>query len=152
MENILEEIKTTEDRDRLLEEVDLLLISLFKKQDNTFDSVMQGKVRIRIANAIMSEIASEGINKEEFLKELKQKAENMNIIKFILAYDPPYSSVKVFSNFVKKTLDKTLLIEFQYDPDIIAGAKIIYNGRYIDLSVTESFNQTLESLQKKTVL
>jgi hypothetical protein len=152
MENILEQIKTTADRDTLLEEIDILLSSLYENGGNAFDSVMNAKVRAWAANAISNEITNSGVEKQECLKKIRAEVEKMDTVTMILAYDPPYSSIEVISLFIKKKFGQALLVNFKYDPEIIAGCKIIYGGKYKDLSVVEKFNQTLSSLQNNKAL
>lgn len=111
----LTNIYTSLDRDLMLYEIEL-----FKRQD-------------------YSEIRSsslEFLRNNEDINLLKKTLKSLDLINVTLAIEPTQSIIEIISNFFKKSLNREILLDLSYDPNLIGGAVFIYNGKYLDLSIS----------------
>lgn len=57
------------------------------------------------------------------------------IVKIALAYYPPRTHILQFAKLLRAKLDPNCILEITYDPQLIGGATIKYNGTVYDGSV-----------------
>jgi hypothetical protein len=148
MEHILEQLHTESERDLLLEEIDTLLASLYENQGHSFDSILRAHVRSWIRDLMLADFTREETDREAYLKKLRSLAVALPSVTLVLAYDPPYSSIELFSRYIKKEKGSSVLIRIQYNPELLAGAQIVSDGKYKDLSLRPQFLETMKDLQK----
>lgn len=129
-------LQTTEDRRILLKEIDLLLESLYKQNDQSFEKVSQNNVRNQTM-VYLEKIFLEKPDKDVVLKELKKILESVDILELTIALEPTRQLIDRVSDWVKKNLSEGTLIRFEIDKRIVAGSKIIYKGSYHDFSISK---------------
>jgi hypothetical protein len=147
---IIKRLRTKEETYQILDEVDLLLKTIYQNTSK-YDDIIINDIRKWVKDMITSEIEKEKIDKEEYLKGLKEVINKLKVLDLTISFDPSSSTVNHISSWVRQNLGETVIINFIYDPKIIAGATISYNGRYIDLSLLAKFNQSFEEISGKII-
>ncbi|GAF70006.1 unnamed protein product [marine sediment metagenome] len=153
--HILSKIKTTEEADKLNEEIDLLLNSFFEEREpgqTGFDYALKNKVRAWLSSILSEELSKEGVDTEFFLEELKKKLTTFKILKLDLAFEPTEAVIERMSLFARKNISEDVLLEINHLPNLIGGAVIIYEGEYRDFSlkkpVEEEFRKNREEIME----
>jgi len=141
-------LETTEDRDELLEVVDLLLSGLYQKKEKTFESILESQVPLPIRNAIRKDLTDFQIEKDNYLNQLKLLSKKMQIVTLTIAFSPSYTTINTISALIKKKYGELTLIECGYAPSIIAGVTVVYDGKYYDFSVRKKFDQVMDNLRE----
>ena len=90
---ILTKVRTKEEALQLEHEVDLLLESLYKADGGSYELALQKNVRGWVANAIKATLEKEMLEKDEFLKGLKEKIKKLKVLKLTLAFDAPDATI-----------------------------------------------------------
>jgi hypothetical protein len=147
---IIQQLRTKEETYYLLDEVDLLLKTIYRSTSK-YDDVLINDTRKWVADIITNEMEKEKIGKEEYLKGLKGEINKLKVLDLTISFEPSNSTVNHISSWVKENLGETIIINFINDPKIIAGAMISYNGRYIDLSLLTKFNQSFAEISGKII-
>ncbi len=137
-DEILKTLKTKEERILILDEIRILTDSLYKEGDNSFESVIGKRVRKQTSDFFSGVFTNQKINKEEYFQALELKINEIEVLEVSLAYIPSANSISLISNWITKNLG-SFLIDFKYDPTLIAGGVIIYKGKYLDLSLRKKF-------------
>lgn len=146
-EAVLSRLKTKKECQELLSEIDILINSLYTQQDGGFESALHTHVRAWVAKSILEDLASGNKNKEEYLKNIREEAEKIDPIVICVAYDPPDSSIELWSEIIKKNRGSNSIIDIHFDPELIAGAKITCGGKYKDYTLKKTFNEYMEKLK-----
>ncbi|MFV1916995.1 MAG: F0F1 ATP synthase subunit delta [Patescibacteria group bacterium] len=147
--DISAKVRTTQEVTRLEEEVDLLLASVYKVDKGTFEEVLDRQVRVWIAQAIKEKMAKEGIGKEEFLRDLKEKIGKIKVLRVTLAFELTEASLDRLHNWVAANVEGSTVFEISYNPTLLAGAIVTYEGRYKDYSLRKKFSGYFETNGKK---
>ncbi len=145
---ILQLINTVDDRDLVLNEIDILRSSLFQQKGEAFDSVLKAKVRAWVRSHILINLESEQISKETYLTYLKEELIKMEIVILELAFEPSLTSVETLALTVKKIRGNSCLLDIRYNPELIAGVRISFKGKYKDFSMKEKFEEVMGGVSK----
>lgn len=146
--NLLSRIRTTEEKDKLLQEVELLLQSLYEQRGVGFDSTLTAKVRAWVAEVIRREINKAG-SREDYLEKLKDILVSLKKLTLTLGFEPTDKSLDKFASFVLKKKGEGIVLEIIYDPKIIAGAIIVYEGNYRDFSLKKVFEREINAKENE---
>lgn len=139
-------VRTKKEADLLITEIDLLLQSFFHVKDG-FDKTLKSNIRIETATEIKRFIQEKSLKPNEikkYLEDLKSKLKNYEILTLTLAIAPSEKIVESISTWARKNIQENILLELLYEHSIIAGATIIFKGRYKD----HSFKKPLEEFFK----
>lgn len=118
--DFLTDINTTEDKDKLLYEIEL-----FKRQD--YGNIRNSTLEFLTGTADLKKI-------EEYLKSLE-------VLGVILAIAPTASILEIILESLKRTVGKSLILDVSVDENLIGGAVFIYKGKYQDFSLLNTLNQ-----------
>lgn len=117
----LELLRTKAERDLFVEEIEQMENSLYKGKG--------------------LELSEE---KKQMLSEVMNKAKALKVVSLTLAIPPRRETVEAVWRWLKQNLGIDLLIEIEVDSELIAGAQVAFNGRFIDASLKkemESFSK-----------
>ncbi len=138
---ILSQIRTKEDADLLLGEIDNLLVSLYRVKGSMFEEVLREKVRVGVAQVITGAVPKSIPGKEEFLRGLKECLGELKPLKLTLAFEPTSQTVEKIFSWVCQNLDENIVLEIDTDQSILAGAIVTFEGAYEDLSLRSVFEE-----------
>lgn len=142
---IIYKIKTIEDQNRIREELELLKESLFEGGEHSFDATMHSNVRAFVAEIVEKEVSEKKMTKKDYLEELLKQIKNMEVMKVYLSFEPTLLTLEKFSKYVKANISKNIIMDINYDPNLIAGTKFIFKGLYKDFSYLKMFEANWHS-------
>lgn len=142
-EALIERIRTTDEKDLLLGEIQLLLTSAYEA-DAGFDSTLKSKVRSWVSTAIKNDLAANQIGQKDYLEGLKKRLAGLKVLTLILAFEPTDVSIDKFIFFARENIDNDIILETQFDPKILGGVIIIFQGRYKDFSLKKILTSEFE--------
>jgi F0F1-type ATP synthase delta subunit len=152
MNPIFEKIRTSEERDKLIGEIDILIDALYQNSNQGFDAVLKNKVRAWVSDIIKIETSKEGIEVESYLKKLKTDLLSLSDIKLVLAFEPTDSFIDKISAFFRKNIDQNLVLDISYNPGILGGCIVIHKGKYKDLSLKRIYEEEYAKIRQELFL
>jgi len=131
-------IKTTEDRDAILNSIDILSDSLYKTK---FD------IRKDLTPAAYQFIQSQsgGRITQSFLIETKQKLHDLPVISLTLSFVPDEKIIEKLSGWIKVNVTKETILDIEVDPQILGGAVVAFNGKYLDESLRKKMEEVFSN-------
>lgn len=148
MNRIFEAIRTIDEKEKLIEEIDILLNGLYQNKGEGLSRLLESSIRVWVADLLKEEFSKNEISPLEYLKNIKEELNSLNIVKICLAFEPTATNVEKFSRLVKRYLGDNTIIEFSYNPRLIAGCTIIFNGKYRDLSMKNFFESEFAKIKQ----
>lgn len=143
--NILNKVRTKEEALRLEEEVDLLLKKIYETKEGAFEEALEKSVRSWVSEEIKMAFAENQIEKEGFLKGVKEALNKLKILKLTLAFEPVEETLDKIHSWVLREIGEGVVIEIAFNPNILAGAIIIYEGKYKDYSFRKKFEEDFKN-------
>ena len=119
--DVYELVLTTQDRERLLQEIDILVANSYRTD------ILKSEVRNSVA-----EVLSKYKDK---LPEVRKAIKQMRELKLEVARDLPQKGVEEVARWVRKNLGEDAVVNFELKPELIGGATVYWEGRYGDFSL-----------------
>ncbi|MEK7526183.1 MAG: F0F1 ATP synthase subunit delta [Patescibacteria group bacterium] len=132
--NIVSQIQSRDDQNLLLDELSALKNSLFQIKQNTFDQVLTTKVRQKIS-AELEKILTASSDRAGLLDQLTKQVQDLKTLDLTLSFEPTVETRQKIFTWVKTNMGEGVVINLKFDPTIIGGAQIAFNGKYVDLSL-----------------
>lgn len=103
---------------------------------NSFDAVRQDLMPILQENFFKEPITTDNhaVVKEK-IEDLREKLHGLRTVQLTLAFAPNDEAISLFSDWIKKNVSPTAIMDLQFDKTIVGGAQIIVDGEYRDYSV-----------------
>ena len=143
-DKLLQNITTKRQVERLLEEIEIIRKGLFEAEEGALESLLKNKVRAETAEIIRETFSKAGVDKKEYLDRVEELIIKMPNVSLILAFEPSEGAVERFYSKISEATGKQVLLNIVYEPQIIGGAVIIFNGRYRDYSFKKIFKLEFE--------
>lgn len=154
--DIITSIKTVEEADSLLGEIDTLMLTFFRPEETSMEKALKSisaDLAFRITQVFIKNNLD--INNRDtvalFFKTLKELVKKLNIIKLSLAFDPTSKTIESIHDFIKENLGIGYILDTEVSKDILAGAIIMFNGRYYDFSLKKAIEDAFAN-KKETIL
>lgn len=145
--DIFKEIRLKSDSQKLSEQVDAFLVSLFKVKDKSNEEVLREIFGEKLANIILTTLNDKlGTNiasgqYQLYFNNLSKVLNEAKVIELTLSIEADKDLVINMSNRLREILAlPTLLIDLKLNTSIIGGAEMIFNGKYINLSLEKNIN------------
>lgn len=131
--------RTTVELALLLEEIRLIQDALYSTQDDGLEHVLQEKVRFEVAQTLRQILAENSANQHELLESLKQIALKQKILSLTVAFRPTSAFVATLVSWAHSHIGEGIVLDFRYEPWVVGGAVIEFNGHYGDFSLKKKF-------------
>lgn len=132
---------TKSQSDLLIREIDILL-----------DSLYQSNPRPEIRESTLREYELRKVQESDNTKLLntwKKELVSARVLKLELAFDPNETSLKKLWSWANQNISKNIVLDITYDPSLVAGTVISWNGKYRDYSQKAQLNTKIfESVWK----
>jgi F0F1-type ATP synthase delta subunit len=137
--------KTDEELETLRQELDELSESLFQAQ-GAFEEVLGKSVRPATSQTI-SKLFSEGKLRDwsKFLQDSKKALELVKILELTIVFDPKQEVIERIWLWVRKNVGEGVVIKFNVDRSIGAGAVLVYEGKYRNYSLKKKLDDYFAS-------
>ena len=145
---ILPRIRTKEEAKALIDEIEILLSSLYESAGEGFESSFKSQIRNWVAKAMESDWQDLGVDKKDYLLKLKDKLNSLEVVDLVLAYEPNNLSLDKFKIYMIQNISEDIIFNITFDPNLLGGVQIVYKGEFRDFSLKRVFEQEIKS--KKT--
>jgi F0F1-type ATP synthase delta subunit len=152
--DLITSLKTTQEVDSLVCEIDTLMLSFFESKKVSIEKALDS-ISTDLASKIMQIFVKNNldINNRDtvanFFKALKELIKKLKVIKLVLAFDPTNKTIENIHNFVEETVGVGYILDIEVSSDILAGAIIMFNGKYNDFTLKKSIEDTFETKNKE---
>jgi hypothetical protein len=148
---LLNNVITTQDAALLKQEIGLLQNSAFKTKENAFKETLNTQVRKWVADQIESDLSTPDMTPEKYFTGLLDELKKNTAVEMSIAFEPTRNNITKIHDWLFKELGVPVLLNFTYDPQVIAGAKFAYNGKYYDFSLGKKLEPALVTAAQKTM-
>lgn len=80
-------------------------------------------------------------NVYNFFTEAEKQIAQIKILTIYLTFEADDQTLTQIGQFGRKTFNSLLLLDIKYDPNLIAGAALVWNGIYKDYSLRSTIQQ-----------
>ncbi|KKU51054.1 MAG: hypothetical protein A3H69_04820 [Candidatus Sungbacteria bacterium RIFCSPLOWO2_02_FULL_47_9] len=145
--SILRTVRTKDERDQAENAVSVLEGTPYQAGQDSLEDVLRRVVPLEIAGVIHKSMADaeraggeEG--RKEFLKTLKDALAALRVVRLELAIEPTEELIEHIADWILRDLGEGFILDIGFDPSVLGGAKIIFDGRYVE----KTFDAELRSL------
>ena len=131
---ILAKIQTREDLDNLIEQIDALSVSLYKS-----------KVAAALPEVIKAEF-EDSVDKQGFLEKLREQLVGAVFLGMAVPVELSSDGIAKISLWAKKNIGRDVILDLAVDPDVLAGVKFSFNGKFKSYSLKEEFEKAISIL------
>ena len=146
---ILSHIRTKSEAWQLEDEVDLLLDHLYKGKADDFDLALKNDLRAWVSEQLQSTFTNPDVKKDEYLRGLKEAIAKLRELKLTLAFEPTQNSIEKIHDWIRKNVGDGIILDVTFNPTIFAGAIVIFEGKYRDLSLRNKFREQFGENRKR---
>ena len=140
--DFLAQVKTTDDVLTLQKELEALTKYLFSTKKDTFETALQEEVRAWVADVVRAQGGTTAATRKKFLDELNAQLKKLPAVQLTLAFQPTQKNIDVIHNWLHSQLQQPHVLHLVYDPSVVGGAVISYQGRYHDASLKKVIEET----------
>lgn len=145
LEPLLENVFTKEDILFLLAQISHLQKIVFKKEgllsEKAKEEISQNLYHLILEAEKRGKVSSNQKNQFDFLEELKKEFSQMPVLKMQIAFSPSQETIRKISKYLEKELGKKFILDIIVNPEIIGGAILEYQGKYLNLSLAKEFEK-----------
>jgi F0F1-type ATP synthase delta subunit len=144
-----EKISTTSDLNTLLSDISEAESASYSAGPNVLTRKLKGKIS-PIFEAILRKLEKEGTIPESqegrvsYFQKLRDYLQNLPKVRLELAFKPNGSFIRKMATFIRSDSRKTVVLDIEVKPAILAGATIEHNGNYKDYSYSGKLEQLLK--------
>jgi len=141
-QQIISKIRTKDELDKLIDELDSLLNSFYEKEDH-FNEVIKSYVRSWVAQEIQDELKTVD-DKKKSLNDFRESLSTLRLIKLTLAYEPSDEDLDLIASWVRENILPSLILDISTSNSVLGGVVVEYEGKYFDLSLAKAISQGLK--------
>lgn len=129
--------------------LNLVLKKIFEKEFNP-ESVLMEQFGIEKKDKFMTLLRDNNINATSrldikgFIEKILERINTMPVMELVLAFEPTDKTLQSLSRWFILNTKKQVLFDIKIDKDLIGGAAILSNGKYLDFSVKPHFDKIFE--------
>lgn len=149
--DLFENIFTKEDLLWLFSQISQLQKLVFKKEGLLSIKVvlLKEKINQNLYNVILEAeknglIFSDPKSQSDFLENLKKELSELPVLKIQIAFSPPQSTTERISRYLEKEVGKKIILDILVNPEIVGGAILEYQGKYLNLSLAKEIEKLFQ--------
>ena len=131
---LAELVYTKDDLAKTSEEVDLLEKALYYTDPLIFEKTLKEEVGESFS-LVLKALFAKNQDKKQILKDLKASLANFQTLDLKIAFEPSQATLEKITTWAKANLGELVVVNCEFDPQIIAGAEISFAGKYTDASL-----------------
>ncbi|KKQ97641.1 MAG: hypothetical protein UT23_C0010G0037 [Candidatus Woesebacteria bacterium GW2011_GWA1_39_12] len=78
------------------------------------------------------------------MRGLEKELKNLKDVYLTLAYEPTQDQIDTIASFIRQSTGGKIILNLSYDPQLIGGVEIIYEGVFRDFSFKRIFEKEFE--------
>ena len=142
---IIGSIKTTEDRDRLYSEIELVSEAMYKEGE--FENVLNSQISKDFLDHIGGQ-TSAGVLSQK-LSDLKKVLDSLTVVKLTLAFEPSESATNRIIAFIRQNLSEKTILEIRQEPSILGGLIFEFKGLYRDYALKTKLDELFNTKREE---
>lgn len=148
-QEILAKIITVDDLETMLTELEELERSLYENKGDGLSYVLKNKVRFWLSELMIEEVGRSNLDWQSYIAGLKERVKLLEKFSLTLAFEPSRGFLTRVHRFVCEAAGRHLIINLAYDPTLIGGVVMSFQGRFKDFSFKKIFEEEFNSGKKK---
>lgn len=147
-EMLLPILLTQDDLTELLSHIDRLLALLYTDISG-IPSYLNSRMPEQLSTFFTPYLndSSDIQSKEQWLKILRDEVSSFEKISLTLAIRPSRNMIENTIGLLRRQYGATLILDVHYNPDLIAGAELVYRGTYTDISARKRFDEVMLAMK-----
>ena len=128
-------LKTTVQVYEFIEILESLSDELFKAHEN-FEVELKNRLPVSLADYVLDDLARMSVDKtnalqlQHYIKNLCTILAHKPVLKLVLAVRPPQDIIDEIYAWACNNVNPNVLLDFDQDPKLLAGATVVYKGKY----------------------
>ncbi len=154
MNDIVKTIKTQKQLDDFTHLLDILGASLYKNTDAFEKALTKDKsttAQLLVSELSKPEVVNSPQQKQRLLDDLGAELKTLKTVHLTIAIPVSEDIVRLVSSWAEKKLKGNYLFDIQYDPTIIGGAQISFEGRYMDDSLIRRIEEVFKKDEQQII-
>lgn len=154
---VITRLRTTSDVSQVLLCLEEFIDTVYSRKDLQEQQLIFRKLPLELANVFITSFANQPITAENQIaikRKIDALTDQLHLLKNLqltIAFQPNEETITYFSEWVKKNINKDLLIDLRFDKSIVGGAVIIVKGTYKDYSVRKNLSNRFQ-IQRDDIL
>lgn len=83
---------------------------------------------------------------KEFFDKIVEKTTSLPVLTITIAFEPKEQTLQAISQWFLINMNKQMLFDIVIDPTILGGAAFTYNGKFLDFSIKQVFDQIISDV------
>jgi len=154
---LLQSIKTVEDKNRLYSEIEVVLAAIYKEGELV--KVLSSQVSRTLAEYVGNPPASQaralraGETSQEIipqkLSDLKKSLDELVVVKLTLAFEPSKSTIDKILAFLRQNLGEKTILEVKFESKILGGVIFEFRGLYGDYTLKTKLEEVFKNKREE---
>lgn len=136
---ILANVKTVDEAENLVFDIENYISNSFKLDTSN-------EMKWATLSLINKYITNDEKLDQEFLKGLIEALQKAPLVKIETAFEPRVSTIEAVSKWVKTKVGSETLIEVKKKSELLLGATVSFDGKYVDLTLKKFLDKRNLSL------
>jgi len=154
---IISGVKTKTELNNLLRELEMLEKSLYQTGENDFDEVLHNGVSQKLSEAIQNLLHGQENSQDQnirkaLLDEIIHSVNNLKSVKMEISVEPSQGMIKKIHKWITENTGAGRIMEIIVDENIIAGARITYEGKYAECTLNKVWDEVWQEIRKKKAI
>ncbi|HSX08798.1 MAG TPA: F0F1 ATP synthase subunit delta [Candidatus Saccharimonadales bacterium] len=128
---------------------------MFFQNGFNLESALKTHLGVNKSDHFMSILRTSNVNVEslsevkDFIFILMSKISSLPVLSLTIAFEPNDQTLKLLSEWFFINMHKQMLFDISVDKNLIAGARITYNGKFFDFSIKSTFERILKEYMER---
>ncbi len=146
---ILNDVRTKEERDVLREQISELEAVSYRANAHAVEERLISYIPTHLAQIIKQIIESPELKDNPevmkiFFKDLEHALGALPLLRISMAFKPTEAMITRLHEWTKKNLTSAIILDMSYDGSIFGGARIIFEGKYKEITLGQMITNVLE--------
>ena len=141
---LFDRVTSASDVLQLRQELEVLQKALYQVKTDAWENALSSQVRTWVAAEISASVTNDTQSKEQVLQDLLKQLEAIKTLRLTIAFEPSDIMLTKVREWVKAELGSMVVLEIEYQPSLIGGAIITWNGKYFNASVRQALDAVFD--------
>lgn len=153
---IVRDVRTKDERDKFLESISGLEAALFRSSPDALEKILSTQLPEHTASVIRDICARPEFKNNSgalraLLRDVKNTLDAFLLLKLTFAFKPSEEMINRLHEWTQQNLGMGVALDIGYDASILGGARIIFNGKYKEMTLAQMITETMAK-EKATIM